>query len=109
MDDRRRQPRYEVRGLTCSIDDQSGGEVLKLSRIGMLAVAPAEPRVGSIVDVQIELPGTVFRSAARVAFSGPDTNAPERRRSRVGVEFLETPPSSAQVLDRFIKEQLAAF
>jgi hypothetical protein len=108
MPDRRRYPRYEVRGLSCRIDDQHGGEVLKLSRSGMLASAPLEAPLGAIVDVQIELPGSVFRSAARVAFAGPDTSAPERRRSRVGVEFVETPPANLQVLDRFIQEQIAA-
>jgi len=104
--DRRRHPRYEVRGLSAVLAGKDSCEVARLSRGGMLVSAPREYPLDSTLDVLLHLKGSVFRSAARIAFVGPDTYSPKRRRVRLGLEFIAPSDASQELLDRFIHDEL---
>jgi hypothetical protein len=104
--DRRRHPRYEVRGLSAVLADRDSCDVARLSRGGMLVSAPREYPLDSTLDVRLPLKGNVFRSAARVAFVGPDTYSPGAGKVRLGLEFVAPPDASQELLDRFIHDEL---
>jgi hypothetical protein len=104
--DRRRHPRYEVRGIAAVLADSARCQVVRLSRSGCLASAPKEYPLDATVEVRLHLKGSVFRSPARVAFVGPDTYSPSSGRVRLGLEFLATPEASVELLDRFIRDEL---
>jgi hypothetical protein len=106
-EDRRRHPRYEARGLRARLLQIHRCEVLKLSRTGMLLLAPVELQPDAIVPAEVYLTGTVFRSQARVAFVGPDTGSAGTGRTRIGLEFVDPAPSAQRILDQFIAERLA--
>ena len=106
-DERRRHPRYEVRGLRARLQQIHRCEVLKLSRGGMLLSTTVELQPEAVVASELYLAGTVFRSQARVAFVGPDTGLQGNGRSRIGVEFIDPSPAAQRVLDDFIAARLS--
>lgn len=104
--DRRRYPRHEVRGLHAVLGGRHRCEVVRLSRGGMLVSARTEHPLHSSVEVRLHLKGSVFRSAARVAFVGPDTYSPGTGHVRLGLEFLAPSEASCQLLERFIQDEI---
>ena len=104
---RRRHPRYPVRGLSGSIEGQPC-ELLRLSLGGLLAASRLEPAPERVIHLEFPLEGEVFRSAARVAFVGPDTHSPERGWNRIGVEFLAVPTRSRRTLEKYLATQTPA-
>lgn len=113
LQDRRRYPRYDVRGLSGTLDGFRVFEALRLSLGGMLVRLPAELALEQRVRVEMTLGGEAFRALARVVFVGPDLEASPLRRDhfRVGLEFLPPSPGGRDyrgALARFIETQLAA-
>jgi len=104
-DERRRHPRYETSGLRARLQQIHRCEVMKLSRGGMLVVAPVELQPEAVVASELYLTGVVFRARARVAFVGPDTAAPGSGRTRIGVEFIDPSDDAQRVLDQFIADR----
>ena len=109
-DDRRRHPRFDVRGLSGVLDGFRAFEVLRLSAGGMLIRLPWEPSLGHRVRVELPLGSETFDAVARVVFIGPDLDPPSAGgvRFRVGLELVETGPADEAVLGRYIATELAA-
>jgi c-di-GMP-binding flagellar brake protein YcgR len=99
---RRRFPRYEMQGLSGSIEGQPCDLVL-LGMGGLLATGRIEPQLERTIHLEFPLDGgEVFRSAARVAFIGPDMRSEARGCNRIGVEFMAVPTRSRRALERFL-------
>ncbi|HXO21298.1 MAG TPA: PilZ domain-containing protein [Thermoanaerobaculia bacterium] len=105
-EERRRHRRYEVEGLSGKIADRHDFDILLLSRGGLLLTTGFEPPLGQVVDLEVPLPGGVFRSASRVVFVGEDSGAPRGRRYRVGVAFAVESDADAAILDGFITREI---
>ena len=107
-DERRRHPRYDVRGLSGVLDGFRVFDTLKLSAGGMLILLPAELSLDQQVRVELPLGGETFESRARVVFLGPDLDGsmPSGERYRVGLEFVAPADRSLAILQRFIGAEL---
>lgn len=107
--ERRRHPRYDVRGLGGVLDGYRAFEALKLSAGGMLIRLPAELEMDQPVRIEIGLGDATFRSRARVVFLGPDAErSPQgEERFRVGLAFDEPSPSDTEIVQRYISEELS--
>lgn len=106
--ERRRSPRYSIAGVEGVFEGHHRCELLKISRIGMLATTEYEPALDATLHVDLWLPGARVRTAGRVAFVGPDTHDPERRWHRVGIEFTAMGNRSRRALEEFIAAEVAA-
>lgn len=99
---RRRFPRYEIEGLSGSLEGQPCDLVL-LGLGGLLATSRYEPQLEGMIHLEFRLDGDeTFRSAARVAFIGPDMRDDARGLNRIGLEFLAVPKRSQRALERFL-------
>src|SRR5437016_1577817 len=99
---RRRFPRYEIQGLSGSIEGHPCDLVL-LGMGGLLATSRLEPALERTIHLEFPLDaGEVFRSTARVAFIGPDMRSEARGCNRIGVEFMAVPTKSRRALERFL-------
>ena len=108
MEERRRHHRYEVRGLAGKLADRHPFAVVTVSRGGILATASFEPPVGHVFDVELPLGREVFRSSARVVYTGEDRAAPKSQRYRFGLAFTVESEEDAALLDQFIRRELEA-
>lgn len=108
-DERRRHPRYDVRGLSGVLDGFRVFDTLKLSAGGMLILLPTELSLDQQVRVELPLGGDTFESRARVVFLGPDldTSGTVGELYRVGLEFVTPTGRAADVLQRYIATELA--
>jgi hypothetical protein len=101
QDNRRRFPRYEIDGLHGSLDGEPC-ELVLIGLGGMLATSKLEPQLERTIHLEFPLSsGETFRSAARVAFIGPDMRK-EGRWNRIGLEFLAVPTRSRRALESFL-------
>jgi len=98
---RRRFPRFEVADIRGSIDGQPC-QLLRLSLGGLLATSRLDVAPEKMIHLEFPLEGEWFRSAARVAFIGPDMRDNERGLNRIGVEFMAVPTKSRRALERFL-------
>ena len=106
---RRRFPRYEIEGLSGSIEGQPCDLVL-LGMGGLLATSRLEPQLERTIHLEFALDGgEVFRTAARVAFIGPDMRSEARGQNRIGVEFMAVPTKSRRALERFLSTHAPVF
>ena len=106
MEERRRHHRHEVRGLVGTLAGRHPFTVITLSRGGILATAAFEPPLGHVLDLAMPIGPEVFRSAARVVFVGEDRSAPRTQRYRVGVAFAVESDTDADLLDRYIRDEI---
>jgi len=106
--ERRRYPRYAIDGLQGLLQGGHPLHLLRLSQGGMLATSSFEPRLESIVQFELHLPNARVRSAGRVAFVGPDTQDPERRWHRIGLEFTAMGQRSRRALIDYLTAAVAA-
>jgi PilZ domain-containing protein len=81
--------------------------LLDLSATGCLTRAPAAFDGGTILDLEVALPGRPWSAKVRVSSCALDgTVAPsERPRYLVGLEFLGLSAQDADVLRRFLAEE----
>ena len=108
MEERRRHHRHEVRGLVGTLAGRHPFTVITLSRGGILATAAFEPPVGHVFDIHVPLGGKLFQSSARVVYAGEDRSAPRGERYRFGLAFTVESDDDAELLDRFIRQELEA-
>jgi PilZ domain len=106
MNERRRHHRYEVSGIQATLAERHPCDVLLLSRGGMLLTTGFEPPLGHVLDLAMPIGPEVFRSAARVVFVGEDRSAPRTQRYRVGVAFAIESDTDADLLDRYIRNEI---
>jgi hypothetical protein len=106
MNERRRHQRYEVSGIQATLAERHPCDVLLLSRGGMLLTTAFEPPLGHLFDLAMPLGPEVFRSAARVVFVGEDRSAPRDQRYRVGIAFAIESDADADLLDRYIRDEV---
>ena len=110
VDDRRRHPRYEVRGLSGVLDGFRLFDALKLSLGGVMIRVPAELALEQRVRIELPLGDETFRATARVVFIGPDLDGEvaSGQRFRVGLQFAPPAAADQELLERYIGALVAA-
>ena len=99
--------RFEVRDSEVELTDRDTFEVRRLSLSGMLARSPSYlPRHTRCV-LQFELDGKLFRTHARIVHSS-QVDDQEEPVFDMGIEFLETPAESFEVLQTFIRDRFGS-
>jgi len=81
-------------------------KVRNIGRQGMLIEADPCPPVNSIVGLELHLNGRSCRLTGRVAHAVPAGEAPGARLSRVGVEFVDLPGPSRDMINTFITRHI---
>jgi hypothetical protein len=105
----RRSPRLAIR-LPGALKGQKPREVqlLDLSATGCLARAPTPLDRGAIFDLEIQLLATPWTAKVRVTSCALDgaTTPEDASRYLVGLEFLGLPAQQADLLRRFLADEL---
>ncbi|MBZ0114859.1 MAG: PilZ domain-containing protein [Thermoanaerobaculia bacterium] len=104
QDERRRHPRYDVKGLHGVLNGTHPFTVARISLGGLMIRLQIEPNFNEVARIEVGLDRVVFRSRARVVYAGPDMASPSYGDTfyRVGLAFVDTPPDQQLRLERFI-------
>jgi hypothetical protein len=97
--ERRRHPRFEVKGITGTWDGHMPLKVRVLGLGGMLVETRTELSPGDVGDVKVDLPGEgPFRSAGRVLYLGPTSGGAYR----IGMAFESLSVKERVTLESFL-------
>jgi hypothetical protein len=104
QDDRRRHPRFDVKGLHGTLNGAHPFTVARISLGGLMIRLAVEPSFNEVARIEVGLDRMVFRTRARVVYAGPDMASPIYGDTfyRVGLAFVDTPPDQQLRLERFI-------
>lgn len=104
QDERRRHPRFQVKGLKGVLNGTHPFTVARISLGGLMIRLQTEPSFNEVARIELGLDRVVFRSRARVVYAGPDMASPSYGDTffRVGLAFVDTPPDQQLRLERFI-------
>ena len=108
LGDRRRRIRLEVVGsLWGVIEVEREAQLLNISRTGALIMSPIPAAVDSLQSVKVTVEGHEVKLAARVRHLQRlgDAGGSEPQ-YRIGLEFLEAPPSSFTRWNRLVYSRL---